>query len=151
MIEIFQNNADNIFTLLGILLSGAVGWFFSRATTKAEIKKKDAEIGQMEAEVTKIKADSSQRIMDQYQEALDDLKNRYEDRYEYLKKEFERRHADVKEDYDRKYAAAQENFKRVIEEIRTEKDAEIEGLKKKIDNLSRSLDYWKKKYKELDK
>lgn len=150
MIELLNNYGGELFKILGVVVSGVVGWAFSRSMTKADLKKKDAEIGQMEAEITKIKADSSQRIMDQYQEALDDLKTRYEDRYDYLRKEFERRHEDVKEDYERKYATAQANFNRVIMEIRTEKDSEIEKLKKKIDNLSRSLDYWKKKYKELD-
>jgi DNA anti-recombination protein RmuC len=94
----------------------------------------------MEAEVAKIRTESNQAIMDQYQEALDDLKKRSDERYKYLVDEFARRHEDLKADYERKVKA-----------IKDEKDHEIQELIRKIKNLSSKLEYWKNKYEQLEK
>jgi hypothetical protein len=104
------------------------------------LAKKETEVEALQAEVAKAKVDSSKRIMDLYQEALDDLKVRYEERYEYMNAEFERRHGDLKLNFEAKY-----------EELKNEKDSEIIKLKKKVENLRQNLEYWKGKYEKLNK
>jgi hypothetical protein len=116
--------------LIPALIGGGGGYFFTRKTKKVELEIK-------EAEIANLKSDRSKSIMDQYQEALDDLQKRYENRFEYLKEESTRRHEDVRLSFERK-----------VEMIRQEKDSEIEGLNRKINSLSQKLRYWQNKYKE---
>jgi hypothetical protein len=118
--------------LVAALFGGGSGWLFTRKAKKVEIEQK-------EAEIAKLKTSSSQSIMDQYQEALDDLEKRYEKRSKYMEKEYERRHADLHLDYERK-----------IKMIKDEKDAEIEMLKKRVNRLSGKLNYWQNKYQEKE-
>lgn len=119
--------------LVAALFGGGSGWLFTRKTKKVELEQK-------EAEIAKLKHSSNQSIMDQYQEALDDLKKRYEERFSYLEKEYDRRHSDLRLDYERK-----------IKMIKAEKDEEIEVLKKRVNSLSQKLSYWQNKYKEKEK
>ena len=60
---------------LTALIGAFAGWFFERKRKRAE--------------VNAAKADNQQKIMDLYQEALDDLEERYEKRFAFLKAEQE--------------------------------------------------------------
>ena len=122
----------HIGSFVAAISSGFAGWFFTRKKSKVDIKQKDAEI-------SKLKADQSKVIVDSYQDALTDLKTRYEDRQKYMEAEYERRHEDLKLDYERKF-----------ELIKREKDEEIAELRKKVKNLTQQLEYWKKKYNEIN-
>lgn len=126
-----QNVPPIIITTIVGAITGVITWFATRRSKHVELERKNAEIANM-------KADSSQRIMDQYQEALDDLKQRYDARFDYLKEEYEMRHNDLKADYDRKYMRLHE-----------EKEDQIQSLKKEIDSLRRNLETWKQKYRSL--
>jgi hypothetical protein len=140
MTELYKHIYEPIALLLAGLASGFATWVFSKKATKAELAKKETEVEALQAEVAKAKVDSSKRIMDLYQEALDDLKVRYEERYEFMNAEFERRHGDLKLNFEAKY-----------EELKNEKDSEIIKLKKKVENLRQNLEYWKGKYEKLNK
>lgn len=121
----------SIISTVAAALSGLITWMVGKKKRQVELEKKETEIQQM-------KNESSLQIMQQYQEALDDLKDRYESRFDYLKKEYAIRHEDLKADYERKY-------QRLLEE----KHGEIAGLKREIESLRRNLELWKKKYRDL--
>ncbi|HIB37987.1 hypothetical protein [Mesonia sp.] len=57
------------------LIAGFCGWLFQRK--------------QKHAELEALKADNGQKIIDLYQESLDDLKKRYEERFTELHREVE--------------------------------------------------------------
>lgn len=104
----FQKYLGEFFT---VLVGAFGGWFFQRKRKKAEV---DA-----------AKADNQQKIMDLYQEALDDLEKRYEKRFEFLKREYEQR----------------------FEPLKTQ----IESLQAEIKKLEKVVETWKKKYQSLKK
>ena len=114
-------------------IGGLVGWFTAR-------KQKEAQIEAKNAEIASLRADGSKKIMDNYQEALDDLKKRYDERFQYLKEEYEMRHKDLRSDYERKY-----------ERLKEDKNGQIEGLNRKVDNLVRNVKTWQEKYRTLKK
>ena len=60
---------------LTALIGGFAAWFFQRKRKRVEVKA--------------AQADNQQKIMDLYQEALDDLEERYEKRFAFLKAEQE--------------------------------------------------------------
>lgn len=71
MIELIKKHLPEIITVL----AGAGAWGYERKKRHAEIKKHETE--------------NNKGIMDLYQEALDDLKNRYDEKFTELEKEIE--------------------------------------------------------------
>lgn len=112
-------------------ITGVITWYTSK-------RKRDVELSAKVVEIERLKSENSQRIMDQYQEALDDLKKRYDERFEYLKNEYRIRHEDIKRDYERKF-----------QRLKEDKHGEIANLKREIEQLRKSLERWKRKYNEL--
>lgn len=70
MIDLIQPYLGELITAL---VAGFGGWFFQRK--------------QKHAELESLKANNSQKIVDLYQESLDDLKKRYEERFQELHRE----------------------------------------------------------------
>ena len=100
------------------IIAGFAGWFFERKRKKAEL--------------VAAKADSSQKIMDLYQEALDDLKTRYEERIGFLKNEYDERLRKVTEAMDailKKQMADEKKYQELKKKYQ-ELKAEFENYKK---------------------
>lgn len=100
------------------IIAGFAGWFFERKRKKAEL--------------LATRADSSQKIMDLYQEALDDLKNRYEERLGYLKAEYDERLRKLTEAMDailKKQVADEKKYQELKKKYQ-ELKAEFENYKK---------------------
>jgi len=68
--------------LLVLVLGSFLGWFFERKRKKQEVKN-------LKVEGNKAEADYSKSMLDIYQDALSDLKNRYEEKFDFLKKEYD--------------------------------------------------------------
>ncbi len=71
---------EHLGKLITGLVAGFLGWLFQR-------KQKHAELERMRAELQSVKADGSQKIVDLYQEALDDIKTRYDIKFKELHNE----------------------------------------------------------------
>lgn len=67
--------------IVGVVMA-FIGWFFER-------KRKKVEVRNLAVEGNKAKADYSKSMLDIYQDALNDLKDRYEEKYEFLKREYD--------------------------------------------------------------
>ena len=109
---------------IGEIIVGAVmaflGWFFER-------KRKRVEIDNLAVEGNKAEADYSKSMLDIYQDALTDLRNRYEEKYDFLKNE-----------YDLKFA----NIGLQMERLK--KDQEM--WKNKYTSLKKEFDAYKRKH-----
>lgn len=66
--------------MITAMIAGFGTWFIQR-------KQKHVELSQKTAELESLKANNSQKIMDMYQEALNDLKIRYDEKFSELHKE----------------------------------------------------------------
>lgn len=129
-----------LITTIAAFITGVATWMVGKKKRAIELEEKKTQLRLKTAEIEKMKTDSSKRIMNQYQDALDDLQKRYEMRFDYLKKEYNIRHQDLKADYERRYKRFEE-----------ERESEIQELKKEIDKLRRNLELWKTKYRNLKK
>lgn len=69
-------------SLIPIGVGGGIGWVFHRYKHKAEVKG-------LEAQAKGKEVDNAQKIIDLYQEALNDLKKNYEGRFADLQKEID--------------------------------------------------------------
>lgn len=117
MIEIIRPYIGEI--VVGAAM-GFIGWFFER-------KRKQVEVKNLAVEGNKMEADYSKSIMDMYQEALTDLKNRYEERYSFLKNE-----------YDLKF----ENLNLQLDKMKRDQ----EMWKNKYTSLKKEFDVYKQKH-----
>lgn len=106
---------ENLNMFLGSLLSGASVYFFERYRRRAELKS--------------LQADNAQKIVDLYQEAMDDLKIRYDEKF-----------TNARDDYNEKTTNLIKNF-----------EDRHQQLEKKFEHLQREHDNWKKKYTALKK
>ena len=113
--QIGQYIIENLNVALGSLLSGASVYFLERYRKRAELKS--------------LQADNAQKIVDLYQEAMDDLKIRYDEKF-----------TSSREDYDMKTANLIKNF-----------EERHQQLESKIENLQKEHDSWMKKYNLLKK
>lgn len=104
---------DNLNLLITGLISGALGYIFNRYKNRAELKS--------------LQADSSQKIVDLYQDAMDDLKVRYEEKF-----------TSARDDYNSKTANLIKSF-----------EERHQQLEKKFDHLQKEHDNLKKKYSAL--
>ena len=92
-----------------------------------DAKKKKAELKQLDATAKGSEADATGKLMDLYQEALDDLKKRYEERIK-----------DIQTQHDDKLVELEKKF--------NERFAELE---EEIKRLRSNLELWKNKYRKL--
>jgi hypothetical protein len=87
---------DSIITLLGILLGGGAGGFFTwrwqRAKAKAEAKQAEVEVKEKESEAKSAEIDMAQKVQDTYQQILDDKQKEVEDNHRLI--------AELREDRD---------------------------------------------------
>lgn len=88
------------------VIAGVCTWFFQR-------KQKHAELERMKAELQSVKADGSQKIVDLYQETLNDLKTRYDEKFEELHREIDslRRNVELWKNKYRDLKKAFDNYK----------------------------------------
>jgi thymidylate synthase len=129
------------------LITSLIAWFFNRKSKKAALAEKNAELRTKEVEISKLKIETSNQIMKQYQDALNDLENRHEKKCKYLEEEYKRRHQDLKEDYERKI-----KFLREAQEQRDQaNEQKLEQLQKLINDFKQNLELWKAKYRNLKK
>ncbi|MFV8280565.1 hypothetical protein ACNKXS_03420 [Christiangramia marina] len=68
--------------LLVLIIGSLLGWFVER-------KRKKVEVRNLTVEGNKAEADYSKSMLDIYQDALTDLKDRYEEKFCFLKKEYD--------------------------------------------------------------
>lgn len=106
---------ENLNMFLGSLLSGTSVYFFERYRRRAELKS--------------LQADNAQKIVDLYQEAMDDLKIRYDEKF-----------TAAREDYDQRTANLIKSF-----------EERHQQLEVKFEHLQREHDKWMKKYTCLKK
>ena len=99
--------------MITALIAGFGAWFFERKRKKVEVQN--------------LNADYSKSIMEMYQNALTDLKDRYEERYTFLKNE-----------YDLKF----QHLNLKMEQM--QKDQEM--WKNKYTSLKKEIDLEKKKH-----
>jgi len=135
---------EHITELIAIITGIMGGSYLERRRKKAEIKAADA--------------DATQKIVDLYQETIDDLEQRYKRRYkemetfyaERLEKMKEQIRVELREEVKAEVAKEVEKeverkFQKRIEELL----AEIEQLKAEIKSLRTNLELWKTKYRKL--
>ena len=108
--ELLSTHSGELIAIVSGLIGGSL---IERKRKKIEVKQADA--------------DATGKIMDLYQEALDDLKKRYEEREK-----------DMQAQYDDKLAKLENKF--------NERFAKMEDLIKK---LRSNLELWKNKYRKL--
>jgi len=122
MREIILSHIVEIFSGLALLVSGGF-WI--------DAKKKKAELKSMQANAKAADADATQKIVDLYQDTIDDLEKRYKARYT---------------DLEIFYKERLENMKK---EIRREVENELNELREEIKSLRTNLELWKTKYRKL--
>lgn len=110
---IAQFFAEHFGTFLSVVLGGLAGWIFERQRKRAELKS--------------IQADSSQKIVDLYQEALDDLKVRYEEKFEFTEVQYNLKTANLIKGFEERH----------------------QHLEQKLEKMIKEQEMWKKKYTEL--
>ena len=118
MQEFLLNHYLEIINGLMLLITGSF-WI--------DAKKKRAELKQLDANAKSSDADATGKLMDLYQEALDDLKKRYEERIK-----------DIQAQHDDKLIELEKKF--------NERFAELE---EEIKRLRSNLELWKNKYRKL--
>jgi uncharacterized protein YydD (DUF2326 family) len=94
----------------------------------------------LKAKLDKIKlksasADATKKIVDLYQDAIDDLEKRYKERYDELEKFYKNRIENMRDS--------------IRKELRAEMEAELEELRKEVKSLRTNLELWKTKYRNL--
>jgi len=115
MNELISTHLTEIINFLILVISGGF-W--------VDARKKRAEVKSSEADATK-------KIVDLYQDAIDDLERRYKDRYAELEKFYKERLDNMKV------------------EIRREVENELNELREEIKSLRTNLELWKTKYRKL--
>ena len=118
MTDFLSNHYVEILNALMLIVTGTF-WI--------DAKKKKAELKQLNANAKGSEADATGKLMDLYQEALDDLKRRYEERIK-----------DIQAQHDDKLAELEKKF--------NERFAELE---EEIKRLRSNLELWKNKYRKL--
>ena len=89
-----------------------------------------------------IEADSTKKIVDLYQDSIDDLEKRYKARYVEME-QFYKERIDQMKDSIRKELQVE------MEKEMTAQVAQIDELRKEIKNLKSNLELWKNKYRKL--
>jgi len=126
MKDFLLNHLDQLISFVALAISGGL-WI--------DTKKKKAELKSMQANAKGADADATQKIVDLYQEAIDDLEKRYKKRYEEL---------------DAFYKERLENMKKTIrQEIEKEFANELDELRGEMKSLRTNLELWKTKYRNL--
>ena len=122
---------DSIIGILGILLGGGAGGFFTwrwqRAKAKAEAKQAEVEVKEKEAEAKAKEIEMAQKVQDTYQEMLDDKINEVEDNHRLI--------AELREDRD--------HYKQGYMEMRDE----VEKLSKDFYEFKRDTEAERQKMK----
>lgn len=115
MNELISTHLTEIINLLVLLISG--GFWMDARQKRAEVKSSEA--------------DATKKIVDLYQETIDDLERRYKDRYAELEKWYKERLDNMKV------------------EIRREVENELNDLRDEVKSLRTNLELWKTKYRKL--
>ena len=100
-----------------------------------DAKKKKAELKQMDANAKGADADATKKIVDLYQESIDDLEKRYKERYKEMEQFYKERMDNMKDS--------------IRKELRAEMEHEIDELRKEVKSLRTNLELWKTKYRNL--
>ncbi len=104
---------EHITELIAIITGIMGGSYLERRRKKAEIKAADA--------------DATKKVMDIYQEALDDLKRRHDERIKEL----------------------HESYEAKVKELEKKWESQFEQLRDEIKRLRANLELWKTKYRKL--
>ena len=126
MTEFLLNHYPEILNGLVLLITGGF-WY--------DAKKKKAELKRLNATVKSDEADATKKIVDLYQESIDDLEKRYKARYVEMEQFYKERIDNMR--------------KSIRNELRSEVHQEIADLRKEVINLRKNLELWKNKYRKL--
>ncbi len=133
MTEFLLNHYPEILNGLVLLITGGF-WY--------DAKKKKAELKRLNATVKSDEADATKKIVDLYQESIDDLEKRYKARYVEMEQFYKERIEQMKDS--------------IRKELRAEMEPEltaqmklIEELRKEVKSLRSNLELWKTKYRKL--
>ena len=130
MNELFEILKSNLFELI-FGAAGVVAWLKDRSKLKAEIESLKID------NLTK-STEKDVKIIDLYQEALDDLKKRFDERND-----------EIKKDYEYKFNQLSEKHNTFIESLRRDYENKIGSLEEEVKSVRTNLELWKNKYRKL--